>query len=67
MTPMTNRVKVQMYFWGLAIETNIFVFEGMVILGFESTPPCGHVARIGINGPMTNRVKVQKLFLGLLI
>ena len=56
-----------MYFWGLAIETNIFVFEGMVILGFESTPPCGHVARIGINGPMTNRVKVQKLFWGLLI
>ena len=62
MTPMTNRVKVRRCFWGLAIETNIFAFEGMVILDFESTHSGGHVARIGLNGPMYNRVKVQNLF-----
>ena len=62
MTPMTNRVKVRSCFWGLAIETNIFAFEGMVILGFESTGLDGHVARVGLNGPMTKRVKVRKLF-----
>ena len=32
MAPMTNRVKVWKYFWGLFIGTNNFAFEVEVIL-----------------------------------
>ena len=37
MTPMTNRVKVQKYFWGLIIGTNNFVFEVKFTRGLEDT------------------------------
>ena len=37
MEPLTNRVKVRIYFCGLTIETNNFAFEVKVILGLEST------------------------------
>ena len=36
MAPMTNRVKVWRYSWGLIIETDNFTFEVKVILGLES-------------------------------
>ena len=62
MAPMTNRVKVRRYFWGLTNDTNNFAFEVKVIPGKESTHPDCQVAKIGLNGPMTNRVKVQKYF-----
>ena len=35
--PMTNRVKVQKYFWGPIIATNNFAFEVEAILVLEST------------------------------
>ena len=54
-------------FLGVAIETNNFALEVIVILGFENIHPGGHVAKIGLNGSIYNRVKVQKLFWGLLI
>ena len=41
MAPMTNRVKVEKYFWGLLMATNNFAFEVRVILGLESTIPDG--------------------------
>ena len=41
MAPMTNRGKIQKYFYGLTIETNNFAFEVKVILGLESTHPNG--------------------------
>ena len=58
MAPMTNRVKVWKYFWGLFIATNNFAFEVEAILVLESTHLESWVAKIGLNGPMTNRVKV---------
>ena len=58
MGPMTNRVKVWKYFWGLFIATNNFAFEVQAILVLESTHLESCVAKIGSNGPMTNRVKV---------
>ena len=36
---------------GIAMETNTFTLEVMVILGFQSTHPDGHVAKVGLNGP----------------
>ena len=36
MDPISNRIKVGKYFWGLTIETNNFAFEAKVILGPES-------------------------------
>ena len=39
MGPLVNRVKVQIYFYGLTIEINNFTFEAKVILGLESTFP----------------------------
>ena len=39
MAPMTNRVKVSKYFWGLFKATNNFAFDLKVILGSESTHP----------------------------
>jgi len=35
--PLTNRVKVRIYFYGLTIEINKFAFDVKVILGPEST------------------------------
>ena len=58
MAPMTSRVKVLKYFWGLLITTSKFPFEVKVILGLESTHLEIRVAKIGFNSPMTNRVKV---------
>ena len=34
---LSNKVKVQIYFYGLTIEINNFDFEVKVILGLEST------------------------------
>ena len=51
MAPMTNRVKVYEYFWGLIIATNKLAFEVKAILGMESTHLEICVAKIGLNGP----------------
>ena len=51
MAPMTNRVKVWKYFWGLFIATNNFAFEVEAILVLESTHLESWVAKIGLNGP----------------
>ena len=51
MAPMTNRVKVSKYFWGLIIATNNFAFEVKSILGLESTLLESQVGKIGLNGP----------------
>ena len=37
MGPLSNRVKVQMYFYGLPIEMDNFPFDVKVIQGPEST------------------------------
>ena len=37
MGPLSNRVKVQMYFYGLPIEMDNFTFDVKVIQGPEST------------------------------
>ena len=37
MAPLTNRVKVRIYFYALTIEINNFAFDVKVILGLEST------------------------------
>ena len=37
MGPLSNRVKVQMYFYGLPIEMDNFAFDVKVIQGPEST------------------------------
>ena len=37
MAPMTNRVKVRRYFWGLAIDTNNFAFEVKVDFSLNYT------------------------------
>ena len=37
MGPLTNRVDIRMYLYGLAIEPNNFAFEVKVMLGLEST------------------------------
>ena len=62
MAPMTNRVKVLKYFWGLSIETKIFDFVIKVLPGLETTCPGCQMAKIGLNGPLTIRVKVCKYF-----
>ena len=51
MAPITNRVKVYKYFWGLLMATNNFAFEVRAILGLESTNLEIRVAKIGLNGP----------------
>ena len=51
MGPMTNRVKVRIYFYGLTIEINNFAFEVKVILGMESTIP-DVVGLVGLVGWM---------------
>ena len=51
MEPLTNRVKVRIYFSDLTIETNNFAFEVKVILGLESTHLEIWVAKLGLNGP----------------
>ena len=37
MGPLTNRVQVQIYFYGLSIEMDNFAFDVKVIQGLEST------------------------------
>ena len=37
MGPLSNRVKVQIYFYGLPIEMDNFAFDVKVIQGLEST------------------------------
>ena len=43
MAPMTNRVKVRRYFWGLTIDTNNFAFEVKVDFDLNYTFPGGWV------------------------
>ena len=43
MGPLANKVKVRIYFYGLAIEISNFAFEVKVIVGLESTLPGGLV------------------------
>ena len=52
MDPLTNRVKVRIYFYGLTIEINNFAFEVKFIFGPESTLLGGWVA--GICETITN-------------
>ena len=58
MAPMTNRVNVYKFFWGLLMATSNFAFEIKDILGLESTHLESRVAKIGLNGPTNKRVKV---------
>ena len=51
MAPMTNRVKVMKYFWGLFITTNNFAFEFEAILVLESTHLESREAKTRLNGP----------------
>ena len=51
MAPMTNRVKVWKYFWGLFIATNKFALEVEAIQVLEITHLESQVAKIGLNGP----------------
>ena len=44
--PLTNRVKVRIYFYGLTIEINNFAFEVKVIQGLESILLGGWLAEI---------------------
>ena len=46
MVPLTNRVKVRIYVYGLTIEIKDFAFEFNAILDLESTLLGGWVARI---------------------
>ena len=48
--PMTNRVKVQKYVWGLIKATINFAFEIKATLGLEFTHLESRVAKIGLNG-----------------
>ena len=50
MAPMTNRVKVQKYFWGLITATNNFAFEVRATLGLECTHLESWEAKMGLNG-----------------
>ena len=50
MAPMTNRVKVWKYFWGLFIGTNNFAFEVKATLGLECNYLESWVAKMGLNG-----------------
>ena len=52
MDPLTNRVKVRIYFYGLTIEINNFAFEVKVLFDPESTLLGGWVA--GICETITN-------------
>ena len=58
MTPVTNRVKVLRYFYGLTFDIINVAFAIKVILGLESTYPIIQVAKIGLNDPRISRVKV---------
>ena len=51
MAPMTSRVKVSKYVWGLLMATSNFAFEVKDILGLESTHLESQVVKIGLNGP----------------
>ena len=48
--PLINRVKVQIYFYGLTIEIDNFAFEVKVILGLKRPFPDSKGAKIGLNG-----------------
>ena len=51
MGPLTNRIKIVRYFFGLTFETNNFNFKVKVIIGFESSHQDGLVAKWGVNDP----------------
>ena len=57
MDPLTNRVKVRIYFCGLTIEINNFAFQVKVIFGLESTLLGGLVA--GFCKTITNSASVE--------
>ena len=61
MAPVTNRVKVWIYFYGLTIEIKNFAFEVNAILGLESTLLGGWVA--GICETITRVHKMKKGFI----
>ena len=52
MGPLSNRVKVQIYFYDLPIEMDNFAFDVKVIQGLENTLLGGQVA--GICETITN-------------
>ena len=47
MAPMTNRVKVRIWFYGLAMETNNFALEFKADLSLNYTFPGGWVVGLG--------------------
>ena len=51
MDPLTTRVKVRIYFYGLTIEINNFAFDVKVILGLENAHLESWVAKPGLNDP----------------
>ena len=55
MDTLTNRVKVRIYFYGLTIEINNFVFEVKVILALECTILDGWLA-CRVDGEAENRI-----------
>ena len=57
MGPLSNRVKVQIYFYGLPIEMDNFAFDVKVIQGLESTLLGGWVA--GICKTITNSASAE--------
>ena len=63
MGPMTNRVKVRIYFYGLTIEINNFAFEVKVILGLKSTIPDGRPACL-TDGEAVNRTSYSPVGAG---
>ena len=58
MGPMSNRFKVQIYFYGLTIEINNFTFEVKVIPGMESTRIDESVAKIKSNDPQDKDISM---------
>ena len=59
MVPMTDRLKVWKYVYGLNIKTNNFTIDVTVILDLESTCPNSMGANIGLYGPMTSMIKAE--------
>ena len=58
MAPVTNRVKVWIYFYGLSIDIKNFAFQVNAILGLESTLLGGWVT--GICETITRVHKMKK-------
>ena len=61
MGPLSNRVKVQIYFYGLPIEMDNFAFDVKVIQGLESTLLGGWVGGwvAGICKTITNSASAE--------